>query len=89
MMNKITPELIGKPLKAGLIEGIKNLNEVRGKITPEKAVYQLRTLIEDAESHREPDGTLDQIYQDDIAALRLAISLLISINLCTFAAHLT
>ena len=43
------------------------------RITPEKAVEQLQTLIEDAESHREPDGSLDQIYQDDIAALHFAI----------------
>ena len=42
-------------------------------ITPEKAVEQLKTLIEDAESHREPDGSLDKIYQDDIAALNFAI----------------
>ena len=43
------------------------------RITPEKAVEQLKTLIEDAESHREPDGSLDKIYQDDIAALKFAI----------------
>ena len=43
------------------------------KMTSERAVEQLRTLIEDAESHREPDGSLDQIYQDDIAALNFAI----------------
>jgi hypothetical protein len=43
------------------------------RITPEKAVEQLKTLIEDAESHREPDGSLDKIYQDDIAALNFAI----------------
>lgn len=43
------------------------------RITPEKAVEQLKTLIEDAESHREPDGSLDRVYQDDIAALNFAI----------------
>lgn len=43
------------------------------RITPEKAVEQLKTLIEDAECHREPDGSLDQVYEDDIAALNFAI----------------
>lgn len=43
------------------------------EMTSERAVEQLRTLIDDAESHREPDGSLDQIYQDDIAALKYAI----------------
>lgn len=51
-------------------ESMKTVSE---KMTPEKAVEQLKTLIEDAESHREADGSLDQIFQDDIAALDFAI----------------
>lgn len=43
------------------------------KMTSERAVEQLRTLIEDAESHRDADGSLDRVYQDDIAALNFAI----------------
>ena len=49
------------------------MSEKTGKMTPEKVVEQLKTLIEDAESHREPDGALDQIFEDDIAALKFAI----------------
>lgn len=70
-------EVFGKPIKAGLSAGLtdrsKSENDAGGKMTPEKAVEQLQTLIEDAESHREPDGSLDKIYQDDIAALHFAI----------------
>ncbi len=47
--------------------------EKADKMTSERAAEQLRTLIEDAESHRDADGSLDQIYQDDIAALHFAI----------------
>ena len=43
------------------------------EMTSERAVEQLRTLIEDAESHRDADGSLDQVFQDDIAALHFAI----------------
>lgn len=43
------------------------------EMTSERAVEQLRTLIEDAESHRDADGSLDQVFQDDIAALKFAI----------------
>ena len=47
--------------------------EKADKMTSERAVEQLRTLIEDAESHRDADGSLDQVFQDDIAALKFAI----------------
>lgn len=43
------------------------------KMTSERAIEQLLSLIEDAETHREPDGYLDQAYEDDIAALKFAI----------------
>ena len=43
------------------------------KMTSERAVEQLKTLIEDAESHRDADGSLEQVYEDDIAALNFAI----------------
>lgn len=43
------------------------------KMTSERAIERLLTLIEDAEKHREPDGYLDQVYEDDIAALKFAI----------------
>ena len=39
----------------------------------EQIIAQLRSLIEDAESHREKDGTLDEVYQKDIEALRFAV----------------
>lgn len=51
----------------------EEMTSVSESMTSERAVEQLKTLIEDAESHREPDGSLDQIYQDDIAALNFAI----------------
>lgn len=43
------------------------------EMTSERAVEQLKTLIEDVESHRGADGSLDQVFQDDIAALKFAI----------------
>lgn len=43
------------------------------KMTSERAIKQLLSLIKDAETHREPDGYLDQVYEDDIAALKFAI----------------
>lgn len=39
----------------------------------EQIIAQLRSLIEDAESHREKDGTLDEVYQKDVDALRYAV----------------
>lgn len=39
-----------------------------------KIIAQLQSLIDDAESHREPDGTLDEVFQNDISALRYAIT---------------
>ena len=39
----------------------------------EQIIAQLRSLIEDAESHREKDGTLDEVYQKDVDALRYAM----------------
>lgn len=36
-------------------------------------IYQLETLIESAESHRNSDGTLDDVFQKDIEALRFAV----------------
>ena len=45
-------------------------------MTTEKNIAQLQTLIEDAESHRNSDGTLDDVFQDDIEALTAAIKAL-------------
>ena len=39
-----------------------------------KIIAQLQSLIDDAESHREPDGTLDEVFQNDISVLRYAIT---------------
>ena len=39
----------------------------------EQIIAQLRSLIEDAESHREKDGTLDEVFQNDGEALRSAM----------------
>ena len=36
-------------------------------------IHQLATLIEDAESHRNSDGTLDDVFQNDVGALRFAV----------------
>ena len=41
-------------------------------MTSEQIIEQLLSLIEDAESHREKDGTLDEVYQKNIEALRYA-----------------
>lgn len=42
-------------------------------MTHEQIIEQLRSLIEGAEEHREKDGTLDEVFQKDIEALRYAI----------------
>lgn len=42
----------------------------------EQIIAQLRSLIEDAESHRNSDGTLDEVFQNDIEALTAAITVL-------------
>ena len=39
----------------------------------EQIIAQLRSLIEDAESHRNSDGTLDEVFQNDVEALRYAM----------------
>ena len=39
----------------------------------EQIIAQLRSLIEDAESHSEKDGTLDEVFQNDVEALRYAM----------------
>ena len=51
----------------------EEMTSVSESMTSERAVEQLKTLIEDAESHRDADGSLDQVFQDDIAALKFAI----------------
>lgn len=51
----------------------EEMTSVSESMTSVRAVEQLRTLIEDAESHRGADGSLDQVFQDDIAALKFAI----------------
>lgn len=40
-----------------------------------KIIAQLKSLKSDAESHREKDGTIDDVYADDIEALSTAIDL--------------
>ena len=42
-------------------------------MTKVQIIHQLESLIEDAESHREKDGTLDEVYQKDVDALRYAM----------------
>lgn len=42
-------------------------------MTKVQIIHQLESLIEDAESHRNSDGTLDEVFQKDIEALRYAI----------------
>lgn len=42
-------------------------------MTKVQIIHQLETLIEDAESHRNSDGTLDEVYQNDVEALQYAI----------------
>ena len=39
----------------------------------EQIIAQLRSMIEDAESHRNSDGTLDEVFQNDVEALRYAM----------------
>ena len=51
----------------------EEMTSVSESMTSERAVEQLKTLIEDAESHRDAGGSLDQVFQDDIAALKFAI----------------
>lgn len=36
-------------------------------------VSQLRSLIDDAETHRESDGSIDDVFEKDIEALRFAV----------------
>ena len=45
-------------------------------MTKTEIIHQLATRIEDAESHRNSDGTLDDVFQDDIEALTAAIKAL-------------
>ena len=45
-------------------------------MTKVQIIHQLETLIEDAESHRNSDGTLDDVFQNDIEALTAAITVL-------------
>ena len=42
----------------------------------EQVIAQLHSLMEDAESHRNSDGTLDEVFQNDIEALTTAINAL-------------
>lgn len=42
-------------------------------MTKVQIIHQLETLIEDAESHRNSDGTLDDVFQNDVEALRFAV----------------
>ena len=42
-------------------------------MTKVQIIHQLETLIEDAESHRNSDGTLDDVFQNDVEALRYAM----------------
>lgn len=42
-------------------------------MTTEEAITQLKSLIADAETHREQDGHLDEIFEKDIRALQYAI----------------
>ena len=42
-------------------------------MTHKQIIAQLQTLIEDAESHRNAGGTLDEVFQNDIEALTAAI----------------
>lgn len=44
-------------------------------MTQEQIIAQLKSLKSDAESHREKDGTIDDVYADDIEALSTAIDL--------------
>ena len=39
----------------------------------EAVVSQLRSLIDDAETHRESDGSIDDVFEKDIEALRFAV----------------
>ena len=42
-------------------------------MTKTQIIHQLESLIEDAESHRNSDGTLDDVFQNDVEALRFAV----------------
>ena len=44
-------------------------------MTQEQIIARLKSLKSDAESHRENDGTIDDVYADDIEALSTAIDL--------------
>lgn len=44
-------------------------------MTQEQIIARLKSLKSDAESHREKDGTIDDVYADDIEALSTAIDL--------------
>ena len=43
-------------------------------MTRKQIINQLESLIDNAEAHRDPDGHLDDVFEDDIEALRYAIS---------------
>lgn len=51
-------------------------------MTQEQIIAQLKSLKSDAESHREKDGTIDDVYADDIEALNAAIDLVKSDRFC-------
>ena len=42
-------------------------------MTQEQIIAQLRSLIDDAETHRESDGSIDDVFEKDIEALRFAV----------------
>ena len=41
------------------------------RLTIEQAIYQLSDLIKDAETHRDGNGELDDVFQNDIEALKM------------------
>ena len=45
-------------------------------MTKTQIIHQLESLIEDAESHHNSDGTRDDVFQNDIEALTAAINAL-------------
>lgn len=42
-------------------------------MTQEQIIAQLKSLKSDAESHRESDGSIDDVFEKDIEALRFAV----------------
>lgn len=42
-------------------------------MTQEQIIAQLKSLIDDAETHRESDGSIDDVFEKDIEALRFAV----------------